>query len=696
VDNGVVNYVIDFFGLPFLVGEKKRSPTGIMPSDNKDPFPMQSDEAKAMEASIPATSTSDNSWNAMSTTTTTTALTTNNNIDHQDEEEDGGHGLIAKGKNQNHHNNNNDDDEGDETEKERHQQDDTFLDRPLWESRLSTRGGAPIQKCMLYLMRNLERIVHQLYGDQLSLSEFCRTICLATTLFFMIGSYWVMRSLKDPILSALCGVAVIPKAKMLSVFVVLFVVSIYNKLLDSDMPKHKLFYIFGTFYFVLFIGIALLLMHPVLGLANEVPSPWRIMGWISYCSIESFGSVMVSLFWSFANSNISLETAKASYGVMVATAQIGSILGPTFVKYAAPIYGPAKCYMVGACGILLLQLTMYSYVTLYGVQETKAAAAAALEGKPKVPKKEKAGVLEGLQLFYQYNYVKGIFAISCLFMIAGTIVDFTLKVLAQQYFAEEHPCLPGMSCYNSLDPSHHGTSQEATAAFTSFMGFFGQATNILSFSLSLFGTSAVIRYLGLRLTLLLFPSIILTVIMVVRLNPTLYTVFGAMMVFKACSYALNNPTKEILYQPTSPAVRYKAKSWIDIFGARGSKAVGSIVTNAFSDSATNLVHNGSLVGMCVASFLIWNATFMGRKFDEYTASGYVVGGSTSNVDGGMDDTENLELAMNQNKSTETSCAIFDDDDDNEDSEVGPEEEGQTVITNDSLQFARKTPEVQMV
>ena len=660
---------------------------GIMPSN--DPFPMQSEQAKAMEASVPLnTAAGGSSWNTMSTATTMTTSSSASNTGGDNENAAASVGMVNHNSsgNNNDDNNVNDDDYHEEIEKERHQRDDSFLDRPLWES----RSTGLIPRTLVYGTRLLESTIHQLYGNQLTLTEFCRAICLATTLFFMIGSYWMLRSLKDPILSALCGVAVIPKAKMLSVFVVLFVVSFYNKLLDSDIPKHKLFYIFGTFYFTLFIGIALLLMHPELGLANEVPSPWRIMGWVSYCSIESFGSVMVSLFWSFANSNISLETAKASYGVMVATAQIGSIIGPTFVKWAAPIYGPAKCYMVAACGILLLQLTMYSYVSIYGVQETKDAEAAALQGiKPSSKKKEKAGILEGLQLFYKYNYVKGIFAISCLFMIAGTIVDFTLKVLAQQYFAEEHPCLEGMSCYNALDTAHHGTSQEATAAFTSFMGFFGQATNILSFALSFFGTSAVIRYLGLRLTLLLFPSIIFMMIVIVRFNPTLYTVFGAMMVFKACSYALNNPTKEILYQPTSPAVRYKAKSWIDIFGARGSKAVGSIVTNAFSDSATNLVQNGSLVGMAVASFLIWNATFMGRKFDEYTASGHVVGGES---DESLNDAENLEMAMNQNKSEETSCAIYDDDGDNDD-ELGPEEEGQAV---DSQQFAKKPPDVQMV
>jgi AAA family ATP:ADP antiporter len=179
------------------------------------------------------------------------------------------------------------------------------------------------------------------------------------------------------------------------------------------------------------------------------------------------------------------------------------------------------------------------------------------------------------------------------------------------------------------------------------------------------------------LTLLLFPSLCLIVIIAVRLHPTLNVVFFAMILLKGNSYALNNPTKEILYQPTSSAVRYKAKSWIDIFGARGSKALGSLVTNAFSDSAEVLVANGSLVGMCVASFLIWNAKFMGKLFDEYTESGYIVGQEDN------PESRNLEMAISQQEIEDTSCALDEDDDnyssgDNEDSQprVGHDDDGE--------------------
>lgn len=594
----------------------------------RDPFPMSSPEAQQLASSI---DTSLSNWGSMETQSAGQGPAT------MDAHDGAGESLMKKAKVKG----TSGDiyaniDRGDDDEEEE------FLDIPLTELR-----GSPIHRATQATLRTLKKVYTRLYGEKLPPSEMIRTLTLSLTLFFMIGGYWLLRSLKDPILTALCGVSVIPKAKMLSVFVVLGVVSFYNRMLDSDLPRHQLFYLFGSFYCVLFTIISLCLMHPTIGLENEKPNPARILGWLSYCSIESFGSVMVSLFWSFANSNFSLETAKASYGVMVAFAQIGSIIGPTIVSQYASTIGVAKCYLLGAGCMVLLQFTMYFYIQTYGTHDRNGAA-------PATKKKSKAGITEGLKLFAKHNYVKGIFAISTLFMVEVTIIDYTMKVLARDYFASLHPCEVGMSCYNTAEM---GMSQDATAAFTAFMGLFGQATNTLSFLLSLFGTSAVIRYLGLRLTLLLFPTLCLGVIIFVRIKPTLYVVFAAMMMLKACSYALNNPTKEMLYQPTSASIRYKAKSWIDIFGARGSKAVGSVVTNAFSDSAANLVANGSLVGMAVASFLIWNARFMGKKFEEYTESGFVVGEEEDE-----DVSDHVQLSGMAEDKEDTSCAIYDDDD----------------------------------
>lgn len=61
---------------------------------------------------------------------------------------------------------------------------------------------------------------------------------------------------------------------------------------------HHLFYLFGTIYFGIFATIAYLLADDTYGLSNTITSEDRYLGWISYCAIESFGSVMVSSYFS--------------------------------------------------------------------------------------------------------------------------------------------------------------------------------------------------------------------------------------------------------------------------------------------------------------------------------------------------------------------------------------------------------------
>jgi len=46
---------------------------------------------------------------------------------------------------------------------------------------------------------------------------------------------------------------------------------------------------------------------------------------------------------------------------------------------------------------------------------------------------------------------------------------------------------------------------------------------------------------------------------------------------KAVNYALNAPTLKQLYIPTSKDAKYKAQSWIEMFGSRAAKGSASFV-----------------------------------------------------------------------------------------------------------------------
>ena len=106
-----------------------------------------------------------------------------------------------------------------------------------------------------------EQVFSRLYG-KMTWDDKIRLTWLSTTLFFIIGGYWLLRSIKDPIIVAINGVEAIPKAKIASVVVITVVVGIYNKLYDM-YSAHQLFYIIGTFYALLFTVMGLLLRNEV-------------------------------------------------------------------------------------------------------------------------------------------------------------------------------------------------------------------------------------------------------------------------------------------------------------------------------------------------------------------------------------------------------------------------------------------------
>ena len=482
--------------------------------------------------------------------------------------------------------------------------------------RAQEQDGSEWQKMgMMSISRRASATMEQLsykYRAVIDDPDFLKVIWLSSTLFFVVGGYWLLRSLKDPIISVIDGVEAIPMAKIYSLVAVFVLVMIYNKMLDV-MPKHQLFYAMGIVYGVLFTIMGFMLMHPTIGLPNTKACPSRWLGWISYVTIESFGSMVVQCYWALVNASVDVNFAQKNFGYIIAGAQIGSILGPTIATQADTL-GIPFLYLCGAATMFCMVIAMYYYVARFGGSEIEdgkndgSEQANPVKARTKTEKTE-GGTLEGFYLLYRHDFVKGIFFISSLFMVNVTVIDYMMKVLAQERYRQIYPDDP----------------QAALRAFASFMGYFGQTTNSISFLFSLFGTGAVIKRFGLSATLLAFPTLLGVCSTLVWLSPTIWVVFSVMMVIKGMSYALNNPTKEILYQATSTSVKFKCKSWIDTFGQRSAKALGSVITNACASDIVDLNNYGYAVGTVMSAALLWISKEMGAAFERLQQEGRKVG-----------------------------------------------------------------------
>jgi AAA family ATP:ADP antiporter len=430
------------------------------------------------------------------------------------------------------------------------------------------------------------RIARALWGD-LTSDELKRFSMLSLTFLFIIGTYWLMRPLKDGLFMDIVGAFYIPYAKMVSVAVLIPLLVLYSKLVDT-VEKHKLFYVICSFYVLLFLTIAYFIAHPTIGLANHVASPSRIFGWVIYLSIESFGSMLPALFWSFVASTTETSSAKRGYGIVIAGAQIGSIAGPTIATYAEILGMPCLATIVAA-GIFVVPFLIMYFVRKFPV----ATVASDVVGT-----KKKSSPIEGLKLLLSRPYLIGILGIATLYEIIGTIMDYQMKIVAKE-------------TYHSVEK------------VTAFLGLFGQSANFLALVFAFIGTSFFIRRFGLKVCLVMFPITVAGVIGYVWFSPSLWALFGAMVAIKGLSYALNNPCKEIMYIPTSKDVKFKAKGWIDAFGGRSSKALGSGVNAIFTNMAS-LMFYGSLVSLGIVGIWIIAALYVGRTNEKLVQDGVIL------------------------------------------------------------------------
>ena len=450
------------------------------------------------------------------------------------------------------------------------------------------------------------RVIEVLYG-KISVDELPRMIVLSTLLGTIISGFWLLDSLKDTVLATTVGLEHQPKAKALSVVVTLVVVAAYNSLIRK-VRKPVLFYVFAGCYGCVFVAIGGALAHRRIGMENTEADPRRLIGWVSYFAIESYGSLLVALFWAFTNASMTPDAAESSYGLVVAFAALGAIFGSTLATQAKTLHisflyvvGGVLCW--GVCGLVC------AYEVLFP-EPAAAAAAAPPRPRPKHQKENAGGcsqLFDGFGLIARHSYVLLLLLISTLYEVVLTVLDFEMKIIGR---------------------ARYGQDTRGAEEFARLMGQFGITVNTLSFFISLFGFSWIVRGLGLRTTLLVFPILCVVTTLAAYSIPSLWTLFVMTALLKALVYSLNEPALEMLYLPTSTDIKFKAKAWIDVVGARSAKAAGSLINNVVQNSPylrQSLPQYGNVPTFVVSLGLLFVAVRMGSKYEALLESGDVVG-----------------------------------------------------------------------
>lgn len=519
--------------------------------------------------------------------------------------------------------------------------------------------------------------------------EWQRKYWLGTSLFLILFAFWMLDSLKDPIFGNLVNGNLKlhqPIAKLVSVATTLALVifleflsnarrerqrqaesrqhtnatvldegGTWSKMSfadDEETPEEQnkhaesssLQYMLISYAIAFLVVARILQYHPRYANGKEISeeegnkfTTWHAVGYMVYATIESFGSLAVASFWSFTNTTLSLKDAERYYGPVIAIAQLGAIGGATMVTadYSDTLL------IILACLIIVLHVVVMVLYThrfrptniqaivasdedleelSHSFSGTLPALTSALRHSHKstTVDNETNSLWSGVHLILRHNYVLLLLGVSCLYEVSLTCLDYQMKLIG----------------YNRFEK----TGKNKGITFTEFMGHYGQLVNATSLVLSLFGFPFLIKRLGLRYTLRLFPTllVIATVIAYGALPGNLYVLFISIALLKAMTYSIHDPSKELLYLPTSNNIKFRAKFWIDVVGARIAKAIGSTI-NTYAGSVDRSVRMGSIPSLATA-LLLWVACyFVGIDFDRLIESGTIVGLDSYEVSTFMED-----------------------------------------------------------
>jgi AAA family ATP:ADP antiporter len=408
------------------------------------------------------------------------------------------------------------------------------------------------EKGMLDRFLSLFSVVHG--GEGVS------AVLLATNVFLLLGAYYVLKTVREPlILNQPGGAEVKSYASAGQALLFLLIMPLYSTL-ASKVNRVKL--IGGlTAFFVLN-----LFLFSALGAAGMQ------IGVAYFLWVGIFNMLAVAQFWGFANDLYSEEQGKRLFPIVGVGASLGAWVGS---KFAGDVYrsmGPFQLMLVSSVVLMVciaLTIIVHRRESAGGSDERKKESQAPLD---------KSGAF---QLLFRKKYL---LLIAILVLLMST-VNTTGEYILGKFVTESAASLSG---------------EEKEAFIGEFYGDYFSWVNLLGFVIQTFLVSRIFKWIGVRGGLFVLPLIALGGYGLLLFLPILSIVRSAKILENATDYSLNNTVRHALYLPTSREAKYKAKAVTDTFFVRFGDMIQA-----------GIVFAGTALAFTIQNFAMVNLVLVG-------------------------------------------------------------------------------------
>jgi AAA family ATP:ADP antiporter len=444
--------------------------------------------------------------------------------------------------------------------------------------------------------------------------EGATVLLLALNLFLLLASYYFIKPVREALILSGGGAEVKSYAAAGQAVMLLVLVPAYGLLADR-LPRRGLLNAVTGFFIACLLGFYALTRAGV-----EVGVPFFL--WVGI-----FNLMIIAQFWSFANDLYTKDQGERLFAIVAFGGSLGAVLASVFASRLIPLTGVSELLLVAA-GLLLLAATLSNVVdsrerarheTHLPLHLTTAEIPAAT-GEYQFQMVEDARKLTvslpGIGPSSRKGTFRLVFQDRYLLLIAFLALVLNWVNTTGEYI---------------LGRTVEGAAQAAVAAGTAqglsvseYIGqFYSQfffAVNAVGLTIQLFVVSRLLKYLGVRVAVMILPAIALFGYTILAFAPVLALVRVVKTAENATDYSVQNTVRNVLFLPTSRDQKYKAKQAIDSFFVRA----GDVFSAALVYAGVTWLSFGAMgfarVNLVLAGIWVLLALAVGREYARKSAA----------------------------------------------------------------------------
>lgn len=393
-----------------------------------------------------------------------------------------------------------------------------------------------------------------------------QAVLLFTNFFLIIAAYYHLKPASRSIFITALSADQLPYVWIATAVSLGLVISAYHRIVARNARIHV---VLGTCATIITL---LLVFYP------GMREPGQAIAFSFYVFVDMLSVILVEQFWSLTNTVHTSEQGKRWYGLIAAGGLFGGVAGGAlswlWIKHTG--LETADLLLVAA-GILILLMVLTLFMGRLGLYSEHSG----------VNDKRPAGD-DGWRAIMRHRYLFLIALLLLLAQMVEPLVEYQFMKVVESSILERE-------------------------ARTAYLGGFFSVLSAVAIGINLLITPLVHHMFGAIGGLLAQPSAVLLGSLYYMSNATLSAGAFLKIADRGLSYSINRASKELLYVPIEPLLIYQAKAWIDMFGYRLFKVLGSVLILLLTQWLPWSVNSVQLSWLVLGVCGVWFLTLLALK-----------------------------------------------------------------------------------